>query len=155
MPTTNVQPKHILIIEDDEGLSKFLQMLLQRKGYLVDVAPDGAAGLARCQAAPYDAVLVDYIMPVMDGLEVLRYAAANPHLPPMILMTGSGNEAVAVEAMKLGAADYIVKDSGKCASTGAGRFDDARHASQRNFSIDRHQRAAVNCFAGKRHIAAP
>ncbi len=111
--TTDDSRKRILIIEDDEGLSKFLQMLLQRRGYNVDAAFDGASGLEMCRLSRYNAVLVDYIMPAMDGLEVLRYAANEPNLPPMILMTGSGNETVAVEAMKLGAADYIVKDSGK------------------------------------------
>jgi DNA-binding response OmpR family regulator len=111
--TTDDARKRVLIIEDDEGLSKFLQMLLQRRGYNVDAAFDGATGLEMCKLSHYDAVLVDYIMPAMDGLEVLRYAVNEPNLPPMILMTGSGNEAVAVEAMKLGAADYIVKDSGK------------------------------------------
>lgn len=103
----------LLVIEDDFALSQLLKLVLQKRGYAVDTAPDGASGLERCRSGQYDLALVDYIMPAMDGLEVLRYASTQPDMPPMILMTGSGSESVAVEAMKLGALDYIVKGSGQ------------------------------------------
>ncbi|MFN3427638.1 MAG: response regulator [Candidatus Thermochlorobacter sp.] len=105
---------HILVIEDDVSLSQLLKMLLQKQGYRVDIAYDGASGLQCCRSTRYDLVLVDYIMPAMDGLEVLRYASTHQlDMPPIIFMTGSGSESVAVEAMKLGALDYIVKGSGQ------------------------------------------
>ncbi|PIO48737.1 MAG: hypothetical protein CMR00_03515 [[Chlorobium] sp. 445] len=104
---------YILVIEDDVSLSQLLKLLLQKQGYRVDVAYDGASGIQCCRSTRYDLVLVDYIMPVMDGLEVLRYASIQSDMPPMILMTGSGSESVAVEAMKLGAIDYIVKGTGQ------------------------------------------
>ncbi len=104
---------HILVIEDDVSLSQLLKLLLQKQGYRVDTAYDGASGIQCCRSTRYDLVLVDYIMPAMDGLEVLRYASTQSDMPPMILMTGSGSESVAVEAMKLGAIDYIVKGAGR------------------------------------------
>ena len=61
-------------------------------------------------AGGYDVVAVDQTMPVYDGLEVIRILASQGYLPPTIMITGTGNEKIAVEAIKLGAGDYIVKD---------------------------------------------
>jgi two-component system sensor histidine kinase/response regulator len=60
--------------------------------------------------ASYDVLAVDQNMPVYDGLEVIRHLASRGPLPPLVMVTGTGNEQVAVEAMKMGAHDYIVKD---------------------------------------------
>ena len=100
----------VLIMEDDQGLSRLLQIALTRAGYSVDVAGDGEEGLAKLADGSYDIVAVDHHMPVYDGLEVIRILAAQGTLPPTIMVTGTGNETIAVEAMKMGARDYIVKD---------------------------------------------
>jgi diguanylate cyclase (GGDEF)-like protein len=100
----------ILYMEDDPGLARLFKRKLERVGYSVDIARDGEEGLAMYGAGSYDVVAVDQQMPVYSGLEVIRVLASQGALPPMIVVTGSGNEQIAVEAMKLGAGDYIVKD---------------------------------------------
>jgi PAS domain S-box-containing protein len=107
---SDYQPIRILYMEDDLGLARLLQKSLQRKGYVVDIAGNGEEGLTMLEAAPYDILLVDHRMPIRGGLDVIRTLAAREALPPTIMITGHGNENLAVEAMKLGAADYIVKD---------------------------------------------
>lgn len=99
----------ILLIEDDPGQAYLVQRSLERAGYGVDVAHDGTTGLECYQQHRHDVLLVDHQMPGKDGMEVLRSLAAG-QLPPTIMVTGHGDEAMAVEAMKLGAGDYIVKD---------------------------------------------
>jgi PAS domain S-box-containing protein len=97
-------------MEDDPGLGRLFQRSLERAGYAVDLARDGEEGLALCETGRYDVLAVDYKMPVHDGLEVIRILALRGTLPPTIMLTGQGDEAIAVEAMKLGAGEYIVKD---------------------------------------------
>jgi len=104
------QPIRILYIEDDPGLARLVQKRLGRAGYAVDIASDGEAGIAKYHADAYDVMFVDQSLPIHDGLEVIRILGSNGPLPPTIMITGTGDERVAVEAMKLGANDYIVKD---------------------------------------------
>ena len=107
---TNTQFIRVLYMEDDPGEARLFQRRLEQHGYLVDLASDGQAGLAKCQFGTYDVIVVDQTMPVYDGLQVIRQLALSRQLPPTIMLTGSGSENIAVEAMKLGARDYIVKD---------------------------------------------
>lgn len=102
---------NILLVEDDSGLARLSQKKLQRQGYVVHVAYDGQEGLSMFDEGDYDILLVDYDMPVCGGLEVIRSLKAKRTLPPTIMVTGKGNEKIAVEAIKLGASDYIVKDA--------------------------------------------
>ena len=105
------KPIRILYMEDDKGLARLLQRKMHREGYKVDIAPDGLKGLAMLKKQPYDILLVDHKMPGFSGLEVIRRLAASGILPPTAMVTGAGDETTAVEAMKLGAGDYIVKDT--------------------------------------------
>jgi len=100
----------ILYMEDDPGLSRLLQKSLQRRGYSVDTAADGEEGLRMLGASRYDLLLVDYNMPFCGGLDVIRTLSKQGALLPTIMVTGQGNEEIAVEALKLGASDYVVKD---------------------------------------------
>ncbi len=100
----------ILCMEDDQDIAKLLRRKLVQSGYDVDFAPNGSEGLKMYDAGKYDVIAVDQNMPELDGLSVLRTLAMRGNLPPTIMVTGSGNEKVAVEALKLGASDYIVKD---------------------------------------------
>ena len=104
------QPIRILYMEDNPGLARLFKKKLEREGYAVDIARDGEEGLAMYAAGDYDVVAVDQAMPIHDGLEVIRILASRGPLPPTIMITGTGDEQIAVEAMKLGARDYIVKD---------------------------------------------
>jgi len=105
-----LQPAHILYMEDNEGIARLLQKRLSAAGYTIDTAPNGEVGLRLCIANRYDIVIVDYVMPDLDGLEVIKSLADQGTMPPTIMLTGSGNERIAVEALKLGATDYLVKD---------------------------------------------
>jgi len=101
----------ILYMEDDPGLARLFQKRLTAAGYEVDTASDGDAGLTKFREGSYDVLAVDHAMPGRDGLEVIRILSSQGLLPATIMVSGSGNEGIAVEAMKLGADDYIVKDT--------------------------------------------
>ena len=100
----------ILYMEDDRGLARLFQRRLEREGYQVDLAPDGQAGLSMFENGGYDVVAMDQKMPNLDGLEALQILASRETPPPMIMITGTGSEEIAVQAMKLGASDYLIKD---------------------------------------------
>lgn len=101
----------ILYMEDDPGLARLVQKRLKRAGYLVDVAEDGEQGIEQYHAGDYEVLIVDQNMPVYSGLQVLEIIGTSGDLPPTIMLTGTGSEETAVEAMKLGASDYVVKDA--------------------------------------------
>jgi len=100
----------ILYMEDDEGLARLLQKKMNRQGFSVDIAKDGDKGLAMFEEQAYDILFVDHKMPGCTGLDVIRRLASENRLPPTVMVTGAGDERIAVEAIKLGAGDYIVKD---------------------------------------------
>jgi len=97
----------ILYMEDDCGLGNLLKKRLERMACEVDLAKDGHEGLRMFANGTYQVVIADYKMPLVNGLEVLKKLNS---LIPVIILTGEGDEGVAVEAMKLGAADYVIKD---------------------------------------------
>lgn len=100
----------VLLMEDDSGLARLFEKRLRRLGYHVEIATDGEEGLAMYDAGSYDILVTDQMMPVYTGLDVIRILAERGPLPPIIMVTGTGSEQIAVEAMKLGASDYLVKD---------------------------------------------
>jgi len=103
---------HLLYIEDDDGLARLLQKQLQRQcGFDVAVANDAEDGLRELQRSHYDLVIVDYNLPVLNGLQLLHILKDNGIDTPAIILTGVGNEEIATEVMKAGAADYLVKQS--------------------------------------------
>jgi two-component system, sensor histidine kinase and response regulator len=99
-------------MEDDKGLARLLEKRLARTGIHLEVVSNGADGLKKCEEVTFDVVLVDNQMPGMTGIEVIQHLAVQENTPPVIMVTGSGDEHLAVEAMKSGASDYIVKDTG-------------------------------------------
>ncbi len=101
----------VLYIEDDRVLARIFQGRLEKIGYRVEIARNGAEGLNKYRSGHFDALVVDYNLPVFDGLEVIRILSEEGVLPPTIMLTASGSEKVAVEALKLGAADYLLKES--------------------------------------------
>jgi len=99
----------VLVIEDDEGLRRVLEYNLQEEGYAVITAAEGPLGLRAFDDARIDLVLTDVRMPGMDGIEALtRIKAMHPDLP-VVVLTAHGTIDSAVEAMKLGAFDYLTK----------------------------------------------
>lgn len=109
---SDLSPTRILCVEDDHLAARLLQKWLQRAGFSVDLAYDGRAALEAWEQGSYDVLTADQDMPGMRGIELISTLARRGPLPPTIMITGAGNEAVAVEAMKLGADDYIIKDAG-------------------------------------------
>lgn len=107
---TESKSVHILCMEDDAGVARLLAKRLEREGYTVDCAGNGEEGLAKYAAHNYDVLLLDAHMPVMGGVEVLRVLAERGDKKPVIMVTGTGDETIAVDALKTGASDYLIKD---------------------------------------------
>lgn len=105
------QPIRILLIEDEMVTARLLKEKLEKAGYLVKHVRDSDEGIARVISENYDILTVDYSLPGRNGLEIIRILGSKGIFPPAIMVTGSGDERIAVEAMKLGAKDYIVKDA--------------------------------------------
>ena len=101
----------ILIIEDEEPIRRVLKRILQEenKDFSIEEAEDGAEGIKSLLGGEYDLVLCDIKMPKKDGLEVLQEAKEKGSPIPFIMLTGHGNIQTAVEAMKMGAYDFIPK----------------------------------------------
>jgi DNA-binding NtrC family response regulator len=104
-----MRPTRLLVAEDEANLRLVIQKELQRLGYNVSVAPDGEAALRRLEESNVDVMLCDINMPRMDGMELLRRVRERPNPPEIIMLTGHATVETAIEAMKLGAYDYLSK----------------------------------------------
>ncbi len=102
----------ILVVEDDEGLNVLLQKILKKEGFLVDSALNGHDGILKASEHKEILMLLDYKLPDMNGREVIESLIRKKCNVPFIIITGHGDEKVAVEMMKLGARDYIIKSAG-------------------------------------------
>ena len=98
-----------LLVEDEANMVRTLAKILERKGYTVDAASTGKEALQRLSEHTYDLVITDLNMPVMDGLTLLREMKERQITPATIVLTGHGTIQSAVEAMKQGAGDYLIK----------------------------------------------
>jgi len=96
-------------MEDDSTAALLFRRRLEREGYTVDIAADGETGLAMLADRPYDLIALDYNMPKLDGIGVLRELQSRHDVPPAIMITAQNDTETAVEAMRLGAYDYLVK----------------------------------------------
>jgi two-component sensor histidine kinase len=103
-------PVRVLYIDDDPGIARLVQKSLEQKGYVVEYAGGGAAGIERLRRGGIDVVALDHHMPQQTGLEVLDAIRALPEHPPVIYVTGSEDSQIAVSALKAGAVDYVWKD---------------------------------------------
>jgi two-component sensor histidine kinase len=106
------QPRRILYIDDDAGIRRLVEKILGRRGHTVVTAEDGSDGIAKARADEFDLIAVDHYMPGMDGLATLNALREQPNCAPVVYVTGSEESAVAVAALKAGAADYVVKSVG-------------------------------------------
>jgi len=103
----------VLYIDDDPGIRRLAARALERRGYSVTLAENGADGIALAAAERFDVVAVDHYMPGLDGLETLERLQALPDTPPVVYVTGSEEGRIAVAALKAGASDYVVKTVGE------------------------------------------
>lgn len=100
--------ERILIIEDDEGISSFMKLELVHEGYKVAIAADGRAGLEAFEKGNFDLVLLDIMLPELNGIEVLR-RIRKTSVVPVIMVTARGDTMDRVTGLDAGADDYIPK----------------------------------------------
>ena len=109
MDSTNNDPKRLLVIDDEANMRHMLSTVLKKAGYLVETASDGAEGLEMIDETPYDFILCDIKMPKMGGMEFLDASRDRIGTSTVIMMSAYGSIETAIEAMKMGAYDYISK----------------------------------------------
>ncbi|WP_050374122.1 response regulator transcription factor [Streptomyces acidiscabies] len=100
--------KRVLVVDDDPTVSEVVAGYLDRAGFAVEVAADGPAAVARAAAHPPDLVVLDLMLPGMDGLEVCRRVRADGPLP-VIMLTARGDEEDRILGLEVGADDYVTK----------------------------------------------
>ncbi len=100
----------ILYVEDDAFVARLVRRRLENDGFEVTISGDGEEGLSLARSGDFDIILLDHMLPKKTGLEILQ--ALQPNLPaPVVMVSGSSELAVAVAAMKIGAADYVIKET--------------------------------------------
>jgi len=101
--------KSILVVDDDDTLRKTMSRLFEKKGFTVNTAGTGREGLNKIREMFYDLIILDIRMPEMDGIEVLEKIMELKPETTVVMISGHGNIETAVEAIKKGAFDFIVK----------------------------------------------
>lgn len=102
----------ILYMEDDASMARRVQDRLEASGFTVDLASNGEGGLIMHRVKSYDVLIIAQEMPVRTGIDVVWTLSAKHELPPSIMVADRGDAEVAVQALKLGVGDYLLKDSG-------------------------------------------
>jgi DNA-binding response OmpR family regulator len=108
MPETFAAPARLLIVEDDVRLCRLVKDYLETMGYNVAMEHNGPAGLATALKDSFQAIILDVMLPGMDGFEVLRRLRAHSTVP-VLMLTGRGEEADRIVGLELGADDYLPK----------------------------------------------
>lgn len=99
----------ILLVEDEPAIAKFVRQGLREAGYAVDVAEDGLVGLDYAQAVAYDVLVIDIMLPVLDGLALMRALRRQGNKTPTLMLTARDTVADRVDGLDAGADDYLVK----------------------------------------------
>lgn len=105
-------PVRVLYIDDDPALARLVQKYLQRRGFVVEHSSDIDHGMARIEATAIDVVVLDHYLASGTGLDVLQALKQRASAPPVVYVTGSSEATIAVDALKAGAADYVLKSVG-------------------------------------------
>src|SRR5437899_997137 len=105
-----LKPRTVFIVDDDRGLLRLIQKALQREGFATASAVSGSEALAWLGCNQAALMLLDLKLQDIEGKDLVQRLAAAGQCPPFIIITGQGDERVAVEMMKRGARDYLVKD---------------------------------------------
>lgn len=112
METASVEmdkPKRVLVVDDDPFVARFIQESVSRLGYQCDLFTDPEAALEAARKAPYDVVVTDMKMPGMDGLTMLKQIRQSQYDTDVIVVTGYGSVANALDSINSGAFDYLIK----------------------------------------------
>jgi two-component system response regulator CpxR len=108
MTHSPVQTKHILLIDDDAELAELLTEYLETENFKVTSCLDGASGLAKAFDDSFDLILLDVMMPILNGFEVLKALGGN-HKTPILMLTAKGDDNDRILGLELGADDYLAK----------------------------------------------
>ncbi len=108
-PSANLSGALVLVVEDEPEISEVLEAYLRREGYRTERAADGARALELAQAVKPDLVLLDVMLPKIDGIEVLRRLRQDGNNPPVILLTARSEDLDKLLGLELGADDYVTK----------------------------------------------
>lgn len=105
--------KRILIVEDDEFLSSLYKELLEEEGYEVILVKEGEAGFKKAEGGGFDLILLDIMLPKMDGLQVLKALEEKgvSNNGPVVMLTNLGQDSIVKDALKHGAKGYLIKSS--------------------------------------------
>jgi len=104
-----MKPLRILVIDDESVICEACHLVLSENGHTVDSCMTGKTGLIAIERGAYDVILLDMKLPDVDGMEILKTVREKTAAPCVVVMTGYSTLSNAVEAMKLGAADYLAK----------------------------------------------
>ena len=102
-------PKTILIIEDNRDLASLLQTHLHDLAYQVDIAFDGRSGFAKADSGRYDLIILDLMLPDLDGIEICRRLRRKSSYVPILMLTAKSSEMDRVVGLEIGADDYVTK----------------------------------------------
>ncbi|WP_414641564.1 response regulator transcription factor [Buttiauxella sp.] len=102
-------PKKLLIVEDDENIAELLQLHLRKEGYEIVHAADGVLGLELLKQGGWDALILDLMLPGVDGLEICRHARTMTRYTPIVMISARSSETHRVLGLELGADDYLAK----------------------------------------------
>jgi DNA-binding response OmpR family regulator len=102
-------PRNVLVVEDDKDIARLLDLHLRDEGYSVTVASDGKTGMAQALSMPYDIVILDLILPGMDGLEVCRGIRNRKDYTPILMLTAKSTDVDRIVGLEMGADDYLTK----------------------------------------------
>ncbi len=102
-------PGNILLVEDEYALRMTLGDRLRKEGYTVDAASDGEQGLAMARQLPFDLIVLDVMLPRLDGFTVCRHIRAAGLITPVLMLTARGRTAEKVNGLTIGADDYVTK----------------------------------------------
>ena len=101
--------RQVLVIEDDEDIARLVKLQLAELSCTVRLALDGAVGLAEAQAKRYDLIVLDLMLPGVDGLEICRRLRSQEHYTPILMLTAKSSELDRVLGLEMGADDYLTK----------------------------------------------
>ncbi len=109
MTIVGARPRRLLIVEDDPEITRLLELHLRDAGWDVDVAADGKIGLARVTSRAYDAVVLDLMLPHVDGFTICKAVRQQALYTPVVMLTARCEEVDRILGLEIGADDYLIK----------------------------------------------
>ncbi len=106
---TDNRSNHVLIVEDEESISSFVRMYLEKEGFRVTVAPTGASALTAIKDDSVDLVTLDLMLPDMDGLDICRAVRSSNNDIPIVMLTARDEDIDKIVGLEVGADDYMTK----------------------------------------------